>query len=74
MKSRQENNMINHIVAVYVKNDTKLSWPIKSGEIYNENQIGQRHDRSYKYGLCQKKKKLNYRDLSDQVQIVTKTR
>ena len=36
--------MTNCVGAVYVENNTKLSWPIKSSVDYDENQIGQLRD------------------------------
>lgn len=41
MKTRHDNDMIDCIGVVYVENDNELSWPIKSGVVYDENQIGQ---------------------------------
>ena len=35
--TRQDNNVIDCIGAIYAKNETKLSWSIKSGAIYGEN-------------------------------------
>ena len=39
-KTKQDNNMIYHIGAVYVENETKLLWSNELGTIFNENQIG----------------------------------
>lgn len=36
MKIRQDNNMIDHTSAVYVKIKTKLSWTIKQDAVYHE--------------------------------------
>ena len=44
MKTKQDNDMTNHISAVYVENDTELSWPIGLGAVCEENQIGQQRD------------------------------
>ena len=33
--------MTDHTGVLYAENYTKLSWPIRSGVDYNENQIGQ---------------------------------
>ena len=52
MKIRQDNDVIDHIGAVYVKNETELSWLIESGAVCDKNQIGQQRDRSYWCGLC----------------------
>ena len=46
--------MTNRIGAIYIKNETKLSGPIKLGTIYDENQTRQRHDQSYRCDLSQK--------------------
>ena len=54
MKTSNDNSMINHTGVVYAENDTKLSRPIRPGAIYNENQTGQQHDQSYRYGLQRK--------------------
>lgn len=43
-KIRHENDMTDHTSAIYVENDTKLLWPIKSSANYDENQIEQLHD------------------------------
>ena len=39
MKTRQDNDVIDYIGAVYTENDTKLSWLIGPGADYDENQI-----------------------------------
>ena len=44
MKTRQDNDVTNHTGTIYAKNDTKLLWPIRSGTVYNRNQIGQLRD------------------------------
>ena len=49
MKTRQNNDVINRIGVVYIKNDTKLSWLIRLSVDCDENQIGLRCDWSYKY-------------------------
>ena len=49
MKTRQNNDVINRIGVVYIKNDTKLSWLIRLSVNCDENQIGLRCDWSYKY-------------------------
>ena len=55
MKTRQDNDMTDRAGVVYVKNKTKLSWLIKPSVVYDESQIGQRHDQSYRYNLRQKR-------------------
>ena len=37
MKTKQDNNMTDHMSAFYVENETKLSWLIKPGVICDEN-------------------------------------
>ena len=37
MKTRQNNDVTKRTSAIYVKNDIKLSWLIKSGAIYDVN-------------------------------------
>ena len=37
METKQDNDMIDCTGAVYVKNDTELSWPIKLGAICAKN-------------------------------------
>ena len=44
MKARQDNDMTDCTSVEYTKNDTKLSWSIRSSMIYDENQSGQRRD------------------------------
>ena len=41
MKTKQDNNMINRIGAIYTENDNELSLLIRLGADYNENQIEQ---------------------------------
>ena len=43
MKTRQDNDMINHIGAIYAKNDIELSWPNGSSVDCDENYIRQLH-------------------------------
>ena len=42
--TRKDNDVSDHTDAVYANNDTKLSWPIRLGVDYDENQIGQQCD------------------------------
>ena len=44
IKIRHDNDVIDYTGAVYTKNNTKLSWSIRSGVICDKNQIGQLHD------------------------------
>ena len=40
------------IVLVYVETKTELSGPFWLGVVYDENQIGQKRDQSYRCSLC----------------------
>ena len=61
MKTKQDNDMTDHIGLVYAKIKTELLWAIWPSAIYDENQIGKGCDWSYRCGLRQKWK-LSYRD------------
>lgn len=37
MKTISNNDMTDRIGVVYAKNDTKLSWPIELGAVYDKN-------------------------------------
>ena len=37
MKTRKDNYVTNHTNLVYIENEAKLLWSIKSGPIYHEN-------------------------------------
>ena len=50
-KTRQENDINNLKDVAYAKNKTELLWLKGLGVIYDENQIRQWHDQSYKCGL-----------------------
>ena len=54
MKMTLHNNVTNRTGAVYAENYSKLSWPIRHGAIYDENDIRQQCDWSYRCGLHQK--------------------
>ena len=54
MKTTQDNEVIDCIGVVFTEIETKLLRPIEPSVVCDENQIGQRHDRSYKSGLCWK--------------------
>ena len=54
MKTIQDNDVTCCAGAVYDKNNIELSWPIRSGADYDENQIGQLRDLSYRCGLRKK--------------------
>ena len=69
-KTRQNKDVIDHTSTVYVENETELSWSIRPGAIYYENEIEQWRDWSYKtmMGLIVEvrsilKMKLSFRDL-----------
>ena len=51
MKSSKDNNMTECIGLIYTKIENELSGIIWSGVVYDENQKGQRYDRSYKCTL-----------------------
>ena len=38
MKTKQDNDMTDHIVVVYIENDIELSWPIRFGAICVKDQ------------------------------------
>ena len=52
-KTKEDNNVTKRADAVYIKNETKLLWPIEPGPVSNEGQIRQWRDRSYRSGLNQ---------------------
>ena len=53
-KTRHDNDMTNHTIVDYTKNETEQSWSIEQGVVYDENQIGQQYDRLYRCGIHQK--------------------
>lgn len=55
MKTKLDNNVTNCTDAIYIKNETKLSWPIELGVISDANQTRQWRDRSYRCSLRQKR-------------------
>ena len=57
MKTKQDNDLIDHTGMIYAKNYIELLGPIWSGAICDKKKIGQQCDLFYKYGLCKKKKK-----------------
>ena len=36
-KTKQDNDMINRIGAIYIENNIQLSWSIKLGAVYDKN-------------------------------------
>ena len=55
MKTRHDNDMTDHTGFVYSKTEKELLGPIWLSAVYDENQIGQQPNRSYKYDLCWKR-------------------
>ena len=53
MKTRLENDVIDHIDVVHAKNEIDLLWLIKLGTMFDENQTGQRREWLYRLGLGQ---------------------
>ena len=47
--------MTNHTSMIYAENETKLSWSIELGAIYDKNKIGQWHDQLNRSGLRRKR-------------------
>ena len=45
MKTKHGNDMTDHIGMVYAENDIELSWLIRLGAVYDENQTKQQYDR-----------------------------
>ena len=54
-KVKLDNDVTDHIGLVYTKIETKLWAPIWLDEVYDENQIGQWPDQSYRYNLRRKR-------------------
>ena len=54
MKIKYDNDVIDHIGAVYAKNGIKLSWPIQLSVVCDENQTEQQCDWIYRWDLHQK--------------------
>ena len=52
-KTKQDNNMIDRIGAVYTENKIEQLWLIGPSTTYNKNQTGQQYDKSYRYSLLQ---------------------
>ena len=52
-KTKQDNNMIDRIGAVYTENKIEQLWLIGPSAAYNKNQTGQQYDKSYRYSLLQ---------------------
>ena len=40
-KTRQDNNVTDHIGLLYIKNETQLLWLIRQVIVYDEDEIGQ---------------------------------
>lgn len=43
-KTRYDNDVTDRIGLLHAKNEIELSWPIGWGKVYDEVEIGQRHD------------------------------
>ena len=41
MKTTLDNDLINHVGAIYTENDIEQLWLIRPSEVYDENQTGQ---------------------------------
>ena len=46
MKTKNDNDVIEHTSMVYIENNFELSWPIKLGFVYEENHTEQWRDKS----------------------------
>ena len=53
-KTKEENNMIDHIGVISVEYDTELLRPIGYYVVYDHDKIRQFHDLSYRSIICQK--------------------
>ena len=75
MKTKEDNNVIDCTDVVYAKNDVELLWPIRPSADYDEKQIGQLRDWSYRCRLCQKQNRATMTDQigSDMWQKVDRT-
>ena len=51
LKTRQDNDMTDHIGAVYAKNDNELLWHVGLGDNYDEKQTRQLWDETYMFSL-----------------------
>ena len=51
IKTKQDNNITDHIGMVYADTETELSVPIWPTMIYDENHTEQQRDRLYRCGL-----------------------
>ena len=58
MKSKQKNDKTNRSSVFYAENETKLSWSIEPGAVYDKNQTGQWHDRSYSIAYAENETEL----------------
>ena len=54
MKTSQDNDVINLTSPLYAENETQLLWLIQWDIVYDEDQIGQQHDWSYRCSLHRK--------------------
>ena len=65
MQTRQDNNMIDHKDAIYIKKEIELLCLIGSSALYDENMTRKWHGQFI--SLVYFKTELNYRDLSNWV-------
>ena len=54
MKTKEDNDVIDRIGAIYAENETELSWPIRLSVVYDKNQTRQQHDLLNRCNLRQK--------------------
>ena len=55
-KTRQDNDVTDHIGAFYVENNIEILWPIGLGVVCDKNQIGQWYDWSNRVPTLMKTK------------------
>ena len=55
-KTKQKNDVTDHIGAFYVENNIEISWPIGLGVVCDKNQIGQWYDWSNRVPTLMKMK------------------
>ena len=67
MKTKEDKDVIDRIDVVYYKNEAQPTWPIESSAVCEKNKITERHNRSYKYNLCEKWHRLVVIDWTDVV-------
>ena len=65
IEMRQDNDMTDRDGLLYAKKKIELWWLIQQGMVYDENQIGQWRNWSYKWFTL--KSKLNFHDQSNRM-------